>query len=285
MTASFPSIISMVKVGLQILLTDNVFETQTQLYTGINTWRDQVLISEKHMSQIKTHFLLGNNKTLDDWNTFKKKFESKFITTATLSRYINNKLNISEDNAELLMHFLRDQFVLPNYLQEHYSIISGKEDTINTRKLLVNIPILKFFSYLTIVDNFDVFRDTDYIVAPEVDGIPLGVTVANLLQVPCVYVRKNKKYLEFPPESYYQVEVSRFKDIETLILSRNEIQPYSKIILCDDVVRSGKTVEALYLLLQKLDIHLEVLGVLCIASIRNNNFPFKVYSFLSISRR
>lgn len=285
MTTNLPSIISIAKLGLQILLTNNEYETQAQLYTSINNWANQVSASEKSLTKIKNDFLTKNNRTIREWDLFETKFKKQFITTATLSRYIHDKINISEDNAEFLMYFLRDQFILPNYLQQHYSIISGKEDTINTRKLLVDIPTLKFFSYITIVDNSDVFQNADYIVAPEVDGIPLGVTVANLLQVPCVYIRKNKKYLEFPPESYYQVEVSRFKDIETFILSKNEINPSSKIILCDDVIRSGKTIEALYKLIQNLGTNLKVLGALCIASIWNYNLPFKIYSFLNTNGR
>lgn len=99
------------------------------------------------------------------------------------------------------------------------------------------------------------------ILTAAVDGIPLATLVANELVVDLIYAKSNKeagitKYIE---ESY---SPSSSRVLTTLYLPKHVLTNKDKILIIDDVIRTGMTQQTLINMCQKVGA--EVMGIFSI---------------------
>ncbi|MHA1552761.1 MAG: hypothetical protein ACTSQC_12575, partial [Candidatus Heimdallarchaeaceae archaeon] len=119
------------------------------------------------------------------------------VSIANLSRYINGKaLPKSKLKNELLRALTQDasfNLSINQLITDH--TISDIDEFGNIRisnlHLLNDSKTLKAILFLAIYQGI-IPHDVDKIITAEVDGIPIAMTLAHLLNIDCVYARKRK---------------------------------------------------------------------------------------------
>ena len=170
------------------------------------------------------------------------------ITQPTLSRYLSGKISISKDRGLTFYKFINLELETKKILMEKIKEYSKDNwAAINKGVILTDTVLLKFIVIKKNLDSEDL-SSIDAIITPEADGIPLGVMLAQQLKRKCIYVRKNKRSEEL---NFVQVEVQRFRNVVNYYLSLKELPPDSKVLLVDDIKRSGSTLSHLEELVAK----------------------------------
>jgi purine operon repressor len=107
------------------------------------------------------------------------------------------------------------------------------------------------------------FSDTDIDVVMTVatKGIPLAYAVASQLNVPVVIVRRDSKVTEGSTVSINYVSGSA-KRIQTMVLSRRSLAEGSKVLIVDDFMKAGGTVNGMISLLNEFNAHVAGIAVL-----------------------
>jgi purine operon repressor len=92
-------------------------------------------------------------------------------------------------------------------------------------------------------------------------GIPLAYAVANYLNVPVVIVRRNNKVTEGSTVSINYVSGSS-KRIQTMVLSKRSLAEGSKVLIVDDFMKAGGTVNGMVNLLEEFKASVSGIAVL-----------------------
>lgn len=90
-------------------------------------------------------------------------------------------------------------------------------------------------------------READIIVGPEARGFLLGCPVAAKLNMGFVPIRKKGKLPGETLEASYDLEYGS----ATLEMNKNAIQPGQRVIICDDLLATGGTIEAVVKLIEE----------------------------------
>lgn len=191
----------------------------------------------------------------EDLMIVKKTFENRGIgTLETLPgaaggvRYLSK---ISRENAELFVDDLcqriadKERLLPGGYL--FLSDILGEPETLHT--------IGKIFA--------SKFVDTkiDMIMTVATKGIPIAQAVASELNVPFVIVRRDNKVTEGSTVSINYVSGSSNR-IEKMALSKRSLPTGSNVLVVDDFMKAGGTVNGMKSLLEEFDAKLAGIGVL-----------------------
>jgi adenine/guanine phosphoribosyltransferase-like PRPP-binding protein len=254
-----------------------------------NKWSNQI---EKYV-KLGLFILSNNHKTLQDFTLWLNKAVYSFInlnnhlnnekelfelTSPTLSRYLSDKIGISKDRGLIFYEIIKEELEIKKILQK--KILEFSKDnwkSINTRIILTDINFLTFIVIQKILLSNYNYSTIDAVITPEADGIPLGVIFAQQLRCKCIYVRKNKRSED---KEYVQVEVQRFRNVINYYLSLNELPINSKVLLVDDICRSGSTLQHLEDLIKKAGS--KVVKKLVLINIVNKDAINNIESFIDL---
>ncbi len=103
--------------------------------------------------------------------------------------------------------------------------------------------------------------DIDVVMTIATKGITLGYAVAAQLNVPVVIVRNDSRVTEGSTVSINYVSGST-KKIQTMLLSRRSLKEGSKVLIVDDFMRAGGTVNGMISLLEEFNCELAGIAVL-----------------------
>ena len=151
--------------------------------------------------------------------------------------------SISEKEAKAIVQDLRDQ------LSESNRILPGGyiylSDLLSTPSILNNIGriIAKAFKDQKI----------DAVMTVATKGVPLANAVANVLNVPFVIVRRDLKITEGSTVSVNYVSGSSGDRIEKMFLSKRSLKAGSRVLIVDDFLKGGGTVNGMISLLSEFD--------------------------------
>lgn len=120
----------------------------------------------------------------------------------------------------------------------------------------------------------------DYIVAPEARGFLFGATVANLLGIGCVPVRKKGKLPPTTVESVFDYEKEYGKDQLELPKLVNTSYQNKNFYIIDDIYATGNTMRAIEKAIEKLGGKIVGKGV--IMNIVELNHDTDVFSFIDV---
>jgi len=177
------------------------------------------------------------------------------ISVANLSRYINGKaLPKSKLKEKLLSVLIQNKelgLTIPTLINKRITIISNDSENIsvNNSHLLNDSKSLTTILFIALREGI-ISRDVDKVITAEVDGIPIGMILGQLLNVDCVYARK-KKLVGTTKVHYEDVHSHGSGRMDTLYLPDKFIRSGEKVILVDDVIRSGSTQRALISLVRR----------------------------------
>ncbi|MED4404171.1 pur operon repressor [Metabacillus fastidiosus] len=108
-----------------------------------------------------------------------------------------------------------------------------------------------------------VFKDRkiDVVMTVATKGIPLAYAVASQLDVPVVIVRKDSKVTEGPTVSINYVSGSS-KRIQTMLLAKRSLNEGSNVLIIDDFMKAGGTINGMIGLLEEFRANVAGIGVL-----------------------
>jgi len=107
------------------------------------------------------------------------------------------------------------------------------------------------------------YADTkiDVVMTVATKGIPLAYAVASQLNVPVVIVRRDSKVTEGSTVSINYVSGST-KRIQTMLLSKRSLEEGSKVLIVDDFMKAGGTVNGMISLLEEFNASVAGIAVL-----------------------
>lgn len=103
-------------------------------------------------------------------------------------------------------------------------------------------------------------RDIDVVMTVETKGIPLAFATANCLNLPVVIVRRDNKVTEGSAVSINYVSGST-KRIQTMSLARRALKEGSRVLIIDDFMKAGGTVQGMRDLLNEFNATVAGVGV------------------------
>lgn len=122
---------------------------------------------------------------------------------------------------------------------------------IYTSDLLSNPEWLKRIG--KIIGSKYINEEIDTIMTISTKGVPIAQAVAYQLNVPFVIVRKSSKVTEGSTVSINYQPRSSSQEVEKMALSKNSLQPGSKLLLIDDFLRGGGTMVGLERMAEEFD--------------------------------
>lgn len=104
-------------------------------------------------------------------------------------------------------------------------------------------------------------RDIDVVMTVETKGIPLAYATASYLGLPVVIVRRDSQVSEGSLVSINYVSGSS-RQIQRMSLARRALKEASKVLIIDDFMRAGGTIQGIMDLLQEFKATVQGVGVL-----------------------
>jgi len=183
--------------------------------------------------------------------SFKKIFKYRDLEEITglpapaLWRYINMKIMPSAERAQELVEKLTQPNVIDRIFRDN--IIVAGENLYNLSKIIYSPPMLKIFAYLA-YREFLRYNITA-VVTVEVDGIPVAVNVASVLDTSLVIARRRP---ELGIKDYYQTSyLARDPPaVINLFLPTHSLNINDRVLIVDDLLHTGRTSSALLKLIR-----------------------------------
>lgn len=96
-------------------------------------------------------------------------------------------------------------------------------------------------------------RQVDAVMTVATKGVPIAQTVASYLNVPFVIVRRDSKVTEGSTVSINYVSGSSSQRVEKMELSRRSLPQGSRVVVVDDFLKGGGTVNGMKSLIEEFD--------------------------------
>jgi len=159
-------------------------------------------------------------------------------------RYITLKIVPSYERAESIVRLLTSRDVVSNILRKY---IRFKDGAVDTSSVLDNVLLLKILAYVA----FYSFNDVDTVLTVELDGVPIATLVADLFKSKLTISRKG---IPFTSDAIYEAEyVSRDPpSIVRLYIPSSGLKKGEKVLIVDDIIRTGKTTATLIKLIKSV---------------------------------
>ncbi|OLS32098.1 MAG: Xanthine phosphoribosyltransferase [Candidatus Heimdallarchaeota archaeon AB_125] len=177
------------------------------------------------------------------------------VSIANLSRYIYGKaIPKSKLKDELLRAITQDAKFSLSIKKLIENLVKHYVDDFNNVRLSI-LPLLndsktmKAISFLLIYKEI-VPRDIDKIITIEGDGVPFAMTLAHILNIDCLVARRLKP-LGIDDFITSEIQKATQGRIESIGISEKSIQNQEKLLVVDDVIKSGATHSALIELVKK----------------------------------
>ncbi len=196
------------------------------------------------------------------------------LPITVLNRYIMGKVLPSEERARELISQFRKRYRVEDEIKKRIKF--DKEGYFDNSSILYDTLLLWEISERVA----ERFPETRKVLTSETDGIPVACSIAVRLGVDAVYARKNKEvgitnYIE---ETYIP---SSSGNLMSLYLPKDAIQKNEKVLIVDDVLRSGETQRALVKLAEKSGA--SIYGIFVIVSIGSAGKSMgNVYSLVNL---
>ena len=183
--------------------------------------------------------------------SYKKIFKYKDLEAITglpapaLWRYINMKIIPSSERAHELIRKLTSPSVINKIFENNLIVVDGT--LFNLSRIIYNVNILKIFSYIA-YREFSKYNITA-VATVEVDGIPIAVNVADVLDAKLVIARRRP---DVGVKNYYQTSyIARDPPaVINLFLPATSLDSNDRVLIVDDLLNTGRTSLALIRLIR-----------------------------------
>jgi adenine/guanine phosphoribosyltransferase-like PRPP-binding protein len=168
----------------------------------------------------------------------------------------------SYERAVELLNKLYSNGVFRDIVARNLRVVDG--DILNLYSVIYNINILKIVG----IEAYMRFKnmDIDAVVTIETDGIPIALSVASILDTNIVVAKRKKEigYDNFYEETYLSRDPP---SLTTVYIPKEHLKRGMRILIVDDLLRSGRTVKAIINIIEEAKASLT--GIFSLASIGN----------------
>jgi adenine phosphoribosyltransferase len=199
--------------------------------------------------------------------TLKKKYSYRELSSALglsapiLSRYVRGHVLPSAARSEKFIATFRDKLLRKMIIDQVKITADGSYDI---SEVISNIGLLRQIAKV-VYSEFSLVP-VDKVVTIEVDGIPLAAEVAGEFNVNLA-VARGERDLGID-EFWEQKVVYSPSSIKYLYLPRSALRKGEHVLIVDDMVRSGTTIEGVTWLTEKAKA--KIVGVFAIASVNQS---------------
>jgi len=180
------------------------------------------------------------------------------LSAPILSRYVRGHVLPSASRSEKFIATFREK-LLRKMVNDLVKVSPDGSYDINA--VVSNVGLLRQIAKV-VYSEFSLVN-VDKVLTMEVDGVPLAVEVAGEFNVNVAVARAER---ELGVEDHLeQKAVYSPSSVKYLFLPRNALKKGEHVLVVDDMVRSGITIEALTNLAEKA--RAKIVGVFCIASL------------------
>ena len=213
-----------------------------------------------------SNYLINHPYELTSLNTFAEKYESAKSSISediVIIKRAFEEMEIGAGGGVIFTPSISDQESkeivedLCKQLSESDRILPG--GYIYLSDLLSNPKILNRIGRIIA----KAFRDKkiDAVMTVATKGVPLANAVANVLNVPFVIVRRDLKITEGSTVSVNYVSGSSGDRIEKMFLSKRSLKAGSRVLIVDDFLKGGGTINGMVSLLSEFDSELAGVAV------------------------
>jgi adenine phosphoribosyltransferase len=208
-------------------------------------------------------------RAIDLLKILKKRYTYEHLAKLTnlpitvLNRYVKGHVLPSSDRANDLMKIFKKKFDVKKEISERIKF--DKNGYFDNTDLVCDTLLLKLIANLVAVRYQE--QKITKILTVATDGIPLSSFIAGELGVNLALAKKTREagVSKFHEEDYSHRTTGV---IRTLYIPKNEITTKDRVLIVDDIIRSGVTQSALVKLIKKTGSHL--VGIFSIVSIGNS---------------
>lgn len=131
--------------------------------------------------------------------------------------------------------------------------------------------------------NYFYENTPDAVVTVETKGIPLAMATAFFLNVPVIAARRDHIITEGTSVSINYVSGSS-RTIQTMSLARRSLKDVKKVLIVDDFMRAGGTINGLMELMQEFDVEVVGVGVLLSTKSPQLKLVEEYYSLINLDK-
>lgn len=185
------------------------------------------------------------------------------LPITVLNRYVKGHVLPSGERASELMKIFKKKFDVKREIQERIKF--DKNGYFDNTSLVTDTLLLKLIANLVAIKYQD--QKITKILTVATDGIPLSTFIAGELGVNLALAKKSR---EAGVSKFWEEDFSLKTSgvIRTLYIPKNEMTSKDRVLIVDDIIRSGVTQSALVKLIKKTGSTL--IGIFSVVSIGSN---------------
>jgi adenine/guanine phosphoribosyltransferase-like PRPP-binding protein len=183
------------------------------------------------------------------------------LSAPILSRYVRGHVLPSSSRSEKFVAVFREKLLRKMVMNQ---IRAAPEGTYDLTRAVIDVGLLRQIAKVV----YSEFEPTQVqkILTMEVDGVPLAVEIADEFNVN-VAIAKTERDLGI--EDFYEQRVVYSPDsVKYLYLPKNSLRKGEHVLVVDDLIRSGITIDALVRLTEKAKA--KIVGIFTIASMEHS---------------
>ncbi len=179
-------------------------------------------------------------RILREYYTYRELEEYFHIPAPSIWKYISGKILPTVEKAKQIINTVIEKRIVQDLLKKLVKRVDG--GIIDLNDIIYNVGVMKIIG----LEAYYYFREEDpsIIVSIEVDGIPVALSVAEYFNAKIVIVKKRpeaslRKYIE------YSLISRDLPVITKLYAPREPFTSKDKVLIVDDLLRTGRTCRAL----------------------------------------
>ncbi|MFQ5892586.1 MAG: phosphoribosyltransferase family protein, partial [Candidatus Methanofastidiosia archaeon] len=199
-------------------------------------------------------------KILKENQTYLELSKLTGLPITVLNRYILGKVLPSEGRALEFIKLYEKKFDLKSEVRRRIGF--DEEGYFDNSKILYDTLLMKRISE-HVFERFSI-KKIDKVLTSETDGIPLGCLISSELGVPFLFAKKHREVgvRRFIEERYIPDSSGR---VLSFFLPRGSISKGDKILIVDDVIRTGETQKTLISMVRNQEA--KIAGIFVIVSV------------------
>jgi len=164
--------------------------------------------------------------------------EGVIISSVNFSRYVSGRILPSPERAREILKAAYRSDVLGEVLRR--TVVVDDRGVVNTANIAFNMDILTLAASMALIKFWD--YGVNKVLTAAVNGVPLASLVSLLLDAGLCVARREAESSSYVEVKYFAPEPPRYV---SLFIPRGSLREGDRVLVVDDLLRSGRTLRAL----------------------------------------
>ncbi|RLE72977.1 MAG: hypothetical protein DRJ45_00925 [Thermoprotei archaeon] len=206
------------------------------------------------------------------------------IPSALICRYVKGDVVPGADRAKEIIDKISKLNILESLIKKRIKFVD--REYVGLLDIIYDVNLLR----MAAMEAYKLYNDSDIddVLTVSVDGIPLATYIADILKSKLVIA---KPYRDIGVEKYYEETYFMLSPpkITSIYVPKKMLKKRDKVLIVDDLIRTGRTVKALIKIIDKADAKLQ--GVFTMIAIGNvwekvlSNYIEKVHPLIKLPKK